>query len=199
MVDVVLHSSGEPPAAGLEAVLLANRGALLGFLRAHGAGDAAEDLLHELWFKITAAAPGPVAQPLAYLYRAANNLMLDRYRSARQAARRDEDWVDATGAASPGHSDAPASDRMLIAREHMRLADAALTGLGPRAAAIFRRHRIDGIAQRDIATEMSISLSTVESDLRRAYAAMIALRQRLDDPAESRLHGDGVVMPARET
>ena len=52
---------------GLEAVFLSNRDRLLGFLRAHGAGEAAEDLLQELWIKLSAAPSGPVAQPLSYL------------------------------------------------------------------------------------------------------------------------------------
>jgi RNA polymerase sigma factor (sigma-70 family) len=165
---------------GLEAIFLENRDRLRRFLVAHGAGDAAEDLLQELWLKVAAAPDGPVAQPLSYLYRAANNLMLDRYRSTQQAAKRDSDWTDAATTA-PGRSDEPSSERKLIAREQLRLAQDALAALGDRPATIFRRHRIDGIAQRDIAAELGISLSTVEADLRRAYAAMIALRKRFDD------------------
>ncbi|QXQ05870.1 RNA polymerase sigma factor [Sphingosinicellaceae bacterium] len=167
---------GTEPANGLEAVFLGSRAALLGFLRSHGAGDAAEDLLQELWIKIGKAPPGPVAQPLAYLYRAANNLMLDRYRSARQAAKRDHAWSDEVDVVAE-----PAAERALIAREQLQQARAVLDGVGERAAAVFRRHRLDGIPQRDLASEFGISLTTVESDLRRAYRAMIELRQRLDD------------------
>ena len=165
---------------GLEAVFLSNRDRLLAFLRAHGAGDAAEDIVQELWLKIAAAPTGPIAQPLSYLYRSANNLMLDRYRSHHQATRRDQDWTEAA-TTLPGRSDEPSSDRRLIAREQRRLAQAALDALGERAAAIFRRHRIDGVGQRDIAAEFGVSLSTVESDLRRAYRAMIELRSKIDE------------------
>lgn len=165
---------------GLEVVFLSNRDRLLAFLRAHGAGDAAEDLVQELWLKIAAAPSGPVAQPLSYLYRSANNLMLDRYRSTQQSTKRDQDWTEAA-TTIPGQSDDPSSERRLIAREQLRLAQAALDALGERASAIFRRHRIDGLGQRDIAAEFGVSLSTVESDLRRAYKAMIDLRSRLDE------------------
>ena len=122
--------------------------------------------------------------------------MLDRYRSARQTAQREQAWSDA-GTTVPGRSDAPGEDRALIAREEMGLVEQTLTALGPRAAAIFRMHRIDGVAQRDIAASMAVSLSTVESDLRRAYAALIDLRQRLDAPGP-RPAPVGSVMPARE-
>lgn len=165
---------------GLEAVFLSNRDRLLAFLRAHGAGDAAEDLLQELWIRVSAAPAGPIAQPLSYLYRAANNLMLDRYRSQQQATKRDQDWTEAA-TTIPGQSDEPSTERRLIAREQLRLAQATLDALGERPSAIFRRHRIDGVGQRDIAAEFGISLSTVESDLRRAYRAMIDLRSRFDE------------------
>lgn len=166
--------------AGLGAVFLANRDRLLRFLAAHGAGDAAEDLLQELWLKISASDTGPVSQPLSYLYRAANNLMLDRYRATRQAVQRDVAWTEAATTV-PGQSDQPAGERPLIAREHLRLAQDTLDALGARTATIFRRHRIDGVAQRDIAREMGVSLSTVEADLRKAYRAMIDLRRTFDE------------------
>jgi len=166
--------------SGLEAVFLANRERLLGFLAAHGAGDAAEDLLQELWLKVSTAKAGPIAQPLSYLYRAANNLMLDRYRSVRQAARRDADWTEAATTA-PGRSDEPSGERRLISREQLEIAQATLDALGERTATIFRRYRLDGIAQRDIASELGVSISTVESDLRRAYRAMTDLRRSFDE------------------
>jgi len=165
---------------GLEAVFLSNRDRLLAFLRSHGAGDAAEDILQELWLKIAAAPAGPIAQPMSYLYRAANNVMLDRYRSQQQSTKRDHDWTDAATTVA-GRSDEPSSERQLIAREQLGMAQEALNALGERPAAIFRRHRIDGVGQRDIAREFGVSLSTVESDLRRAYRAMIELRSRFDE------------------
>ena len=71
---------------GLQAIFLANQPTLLRFLTARGAGADAEDLLQELWLKISTAATGPVANPLSYLVRPAGNLMRDRHRAAPQAA-----------------------------------------------------------------------------------------------------------------
>ncbi|PZU09821.1 sigma-70 family RNA polymerase sigma factor [Sphingomonas sp.] len=167
--------------AGLEAVFLENRARLLRFLFAHGAGEAAEDLLQELWIKVSATPPGPIGAPLSYLFRAANNLMVDRHRSLRQASVRERDWNEAFGTTFPGKSDEPSGERTLIAREALGVAQAALDNIPGRAAAIFRRHRIDGIGQRDIAAEMNISISTVESDLRVAYGALLEARRRIDD------------------
>jgi RNA polymerase sigma-70 factor (ECF subfamily) len=166
---------------GLEAAFFANRDRLLRFLIARGAGEAAEDLLQEIWLKISARDSGPVASPLSYLFRTADTLMIDRFRSARQARRREREWSEANDGTVPGVSDAPSAERHLIGREQTRLVAATLDALGPRPAAIFRRHRVDGVPQRTIAEEFGVSLSTVESDLRRTYAALAALKEKIDE------------------
>lgn len=170
----------EMPGQGMDAVLLAHRAQLLRFLAAHGAGDAAEDLFQELWIRVTQRPTGPVANPLAYLYRAANNLMVDRYRAERQARQRDHAWSEARGGLDE-RAPEPVVEDILIAREELRHMDAALQALGERAARCFRRFRLDGVPQKQIAAELGVSLSTVEADLRRAYAALIAVRRQSDD------------------
>jgi RNA polymerase sigma-70 factor (ECF subfamily) len=169
-----LHSGG-----GLEAVFLAHRASLLRFLRARGAGDAAEDLLQDLWIRASTGASAPIAEPLAYLYRAANNLMLDRRRSELRGARRDLDWSDAT-TTEGGVAEAPTGERVLIAREELAAVEARLAALGDRTAAVFRRFRIDGVNQRQIAEEEGISLSAVEKHLQKAYRALIELKRGRD-------------------
>jgi RNA polymerase sigma factor (sigma-70 family) len=166
--------------SGLEAVFLANRTALLRFLRARGAGDAAEDLLQELWIRAAAAASGPIADPLAYLYRAANNLMLARHRSTLRGSRRDREWSDAAGTGDLAVSGAPSAERALIAREELEAAEAALRALGERTDHVFRRFRVEGASQRAIADELGISLSAVEKHLQKAYRALVELRRRRD-------------------
>ena len=73
---------------GLQKIFEDNREQLLRYLRAHGAGDAAEDLLQDLWLKVTGSAQGPIASPRSYLFRAATNLMIDLRRSESQQQRR---------------------------------------------------------------------------------------------------------------
>src|SRR3546814_1464511 len=50
-----------------------------------------------------------------------------------------------------------------------RFRSAAIAATGERPAQVFRRFRVDGVHQRDIAGEMGVSLSTVEADLRKVY------------------------------
>lgn len=167
-------------ASGLEAVFLENRTALLRFLRARGAGDRAEDVLQDMWVKLRARDVGPVADPLPYLYRVANNLMLDQYRSSTRREKREQDWVDGgTGQIVEQSMDAPADEQMISA-QRLGEAEAVLRDLGPRVETVFRRFRLDGVGQKQIAIDLGVSLTTVEKDLQKAYRALIALKQRFD-------------------
>lgn len=159
---------------GIEGVLLANRDRIVRFLMVRGAGDAAEDLFQDLWMRLTDRSTGPISDPLSYVMRAANNLMLDRYRSAQRSEIRDKAWGES--AALPK----PSVETLLISREQLLLVEQAIDATGERPAAIFRRFRIDGISQRDIAGEMGVSLSTVEADLRKVYAMLADLRRQFD-------------------
>jgi RNA polymerase sigma-70 factor (ECF subfamily) len=162
---------------GLQAILLANRATLLRFVTARGAAHEAEDVLQELWIKVGSAPAGPVANPLSYLFRAAENLMRDRHRARRQATLRDSAWSDTSSPALPGVSDVPSGERVMIARAELARIEAVLASLGSRARDVFRMHRIDGMAQRDIAAQLGVSLSTVESDMRKAYRAVLDARE----------------------
>lgn len=180
-----MHRDPNPPAGplihgGLEAVFLAHRPALLRFLRARGAGDAAEDLLQELWVRASSASAGPIADPAAYLYRSANNLLLDLRRSEQRTARRDDDWAEATGRKRDDAFGQANGERALISREQLQAAEAALAELGERTDVVFRRFRLDGVSQREIAEEQGISLSAVEKHLQKAYRALLQLRRQLD-------------------
>ena len=159
---------------GLHAVYLANRRALLRFLRARGAGESAEDVLQDLWLKLSTSSHGPIADPLAYLYRAANNLMISRHRSAARAQRREDNWRD------QANQSAASADRVVIARDEIDRAERRLRALGPRVLRVFVMFRIDGLPQREIAAQLNVSLSTVEKELQRAYRAIAALRDDAD-------------------
>lgn len=158
------------PPTGLEAVYLENRDRLVRFLVARGAGDAAEDLLHDLWIKVSTRPSGPIDNPLSYLFRAADTLMIDRHRARTQAQVRDHAWSEASvGEAASG-------ERVVAARQEVARVARVLVELGPRRETVFRRARIDGISQREIAAELGVSLSTVEADLRVACRALVALK-----------------------
>lgn len=169
-----MNSDGE--VSGLQRVILNERGRLLRFLAARGAGDEAEDMLHDLWQRVAAAPGAPIADSVSYLFRAAENLMRDRRRSTVSRARRQHDWHET----SAPENEAPQGERALIAREQLRRVEEALEALGPRVGQVFRRYRLDGIGQAAIAQELGVSLSSVEKDLQKAYRALAQLKANFD-------------------
>lgn len=171
----------DDPIEGLRAIFLANRETLRRFLLARGAGDDADDILQDMWLKISRARSGPIAAPMAYLYRAANTLMIDRFRSLRQSDIRDADWAETHSGPSLGASDTPSVERVIQGRQDAATVEQALAKLPERAVRIFRRSRIDGLTQREIAADLGVSVSTVESDLRNVYRALAELRERMDE------------------
>jgi RNA polymerase sigma factor (sigma-70 family) len=165
----------------LRAALLEHRAALLRYFVARRVPpDEAEDILQDLVVKLESHASGPVAEPRAYLYRMAENLLFDRARSEGRRRGREKAWVAAQAGATLEADDRPSPEQALIARERLALVSAALAALPERTLFAFRRYRIDGMPQRQIAGELGISLSAVEKHLQKAYRALIDLRRRFD-------------------
>jgi RNA polymerase sigma factor (sigma-70 family) len=161
--------SEQPSRGGLEAVYLERREALVRFLRVRGAGEQAEDLVQELWLKVSSAT-SPVTDPVSYLYRAANNLMISRHRSAERSERRDDEW------SSAGDRVDQSGEAAVAARQEIARAEQRLRSLGQRVLRTFVMFRIDGVPQKEIASHLGVSLSAVEKDLQRAYRAIADLR-----------------------
>lgn len=165
---------------GLVAVLIANRARIARFLRARLGDDSeAEDALHDLWIKLQTSQSGPVADPLAYLYRMAANAASDRRRSAVRRERRDSDWAG-TEEADEASAKLVGAERMLIVRDELAQVERALAGLPDRTSRIFRAFRVDGVSQQLIAAEHGISISAVEKHLQRAYRTILVVRKALD-------------------
>jgi RNA polymerase sigma factor (sigma-70 family) len=176
----VIIPDPEPTARGLKAAFLENRTALFRHLCARRVpADEAEDILQDLFLKLEAIKPGPVANPRAYLHRMAENLLHDRRRSAGWRTSREEAWV-VSQLGMDGEADGrPSAERELIAREELRLISAALAALPERTLQIFRLYRLDGLRQREVAAELGISISSVEKHLRMAYQAVVEAQESL--------------------
>lgn len=169
--------------AGLTALLQAERGALKRFIAARcGDPSDAEDLLQELWLKLAAAPTGPIANGRAYLFRMANNLVLDRARMRRRAMTRDRAWLDRDHVESTSidlrPDRAPTAEEELIEGEEAETIRRAIDALPPGARRALLLYRFEGHGQAEIAGIMGISRSGVEKHL---SLAMKHLRASLRD------------------
>ncbi|MFC4294181.1 RNA polymerase sigma factor [Novosphingobium tardum] len=192
----------EGATGGLKAVYLDHRPALARYLMARGLPrDDAEDVLQDLWIRLDGAAPGPVGEPRAYLYRMAHNLLLDRRRSSQRRQRREEAWSgEGTGIISET-DETPSSERVLLSRERLDRMNAALAALPERTRGIFAAFRIEGETQQSIADRLGISKSAVEKQIYRAYRVVTATRALLDaedeDGTQGANEGATLSQPAR--
>lgn len=129
--------------------------------------------------RIGATPTGPISDPLAYLYRMADNLLVDLRRAQSRRATREEAWM-ATHRGDDDLDAQPSAEDALIARERLALVRQTLLRLPERTLLIFRRFRLEGIGQKEIAAELEISVSAVEKHLQRAYRALLEAREKID-------------------
>lgn len=172
--------------AGLTGTLEARRGDLRRFLIARTGSEAdADDLLSELWIKANSVQPGPVSNPGSYLFKMANNLVLDRLRETSRRQRREGDWI-AEQRGSHALVEEPAdpassAEKMLIERDEQNRLTEAIDHLPARARRVLRMHKLEGLGHAEIAAQLGISKSAVEKHM---ALAMAHLRRILTTEAE---------------
>lgn len=173
----------QPEDSGLAALFAGQRAELVRFLAARcGDADEAQDLVQDLWLKARTLPAGPIGNGRAYLFRMANNLVLDRRRSRQRAMRRDHQWLDEAGGGLALPEDrpdpGPRADDELVRREEAEVLRRAIDALPPGAQRALRLHRFEGLPQGEVAERMGISRSGVEKHL---AVAMRHLRNALSD------------------
>jgi len=172
--------------AELTGILEARRGDLRRFLIARTGSEAdADDLLSELWIKANSAQPGPVSNPASYLFKMANNLVLDRLRETSRRQRREGDWI-AEQRGSPSLAEEPAdpassAEQLLIQRDEQNRLTEAIDQLPAGARRVLRMHKLEGLGHAEIAAQLGISKSAVEKHM---ALAMAHLRRILTTEAE---------------
>ena len=179
------HGLGKAPfmEGGLETVYHSCRAELLRFLVARtGSGPEAEDILQDMWLRIGEGRSGPVANGRAYLYRIAQNLVLDRLREARRRGAREQSWMEvASGVDLRGPDPAdPRADALaqMSEREEVARLASAIANLPAGARRAFQLHKLEGLSHDEVAQRLGISRSGVEKHM---AVAMKYLRRALSE------------------
>jgi RNA polymerase sigma factor (sigma-70 family) len=155
---------------------LARRGDLIRFFSARlRSMTAAEDLVQELYVKISQTSSGPTTNPEALLFTIANNLMLDRQRGERRGRVRDERWTQThlTVAGGQAVQEAPSAESALAAKTRLTRMLALVEDLPPRTREAFRLHKLEGLSHAQTAQRMGISTKTVEKQISAALHALV--------------------------
>ncbi|MCI4588853.1 RNA polymerase sigma factor [Sphingobium sp. BYY-5] len=169
--------------SGLESLYGVHRADLRRFLIARtGDTTEADDVLQELWLKARTVQPGPIDNGRAYLYRMAQNLVVDRLREKRRRMERDRRWNDqatdfaAAGIEAVDHSQTAEDE--ILAREEVATLASAIANLPDGARRAFELHKLDGLSHAEVAQRLGISKSGVEKHM---AVAMKYLRRALQN------------------
>ena len=132
-----------------------------------GATAAAEDLVQDIYLRITTLKDGAIGNPMGLLYQIGSNLMLDRLRAGSRGMVRETAWRDLSGHVVGGQdvADEPAADEAIVSREALARAMAAIDALPPRMRQAFRLRRVEGHSQAETARIMGVTVKAVEKHM----------------------------------
>jgi len=138
--------------------------------------EAAEDLVQDMYVKVSGAADADVSNPVAFLYRMGSNLMLDRIKHARRSMARDGGWQGVNTVQLGGETlaEEPGADDALAARQRLGQVVAALDNLSPTCRRAFRLHKLEGLSHAETAAAMGISKSAIEKHISTALRHLLA-------------------------
>lgn len=156
---------------------LALRPALRRFLVARlGDQQLAEDILQDMYLKLDRAAlKAPVSNSSAFLYRVANNLVLDHRKAAARRRVRDHNWSDSqlVMVGADPVQDMPDTDAALDARRRLDRLAVGIQELPLKCRTIFTACKIQGMTHREAAEHHGISVGTVEKHISRALKHLL--------------------------
>lgn len=143
-----------------------------------GDPERAADIVQDTYFRLAGvqAAGERVANPRAYVFRVAHNLAIDEGRKLTRAIRRDASEDEAAVLRDPE----PLADAALLAKERLRLLDAALQELPSNARQALLLNRVEGLTQAEIARRLGVSESMVIKYVAQALKHCRAWRRRID-------------------
>jgi RNA polymerase sigma factor (sigma-70 family) len=126
--------------------------------------EAAEDLVQDIFVKITSMPAEGIENPAGFLFRLGTNLMLDQIKQRGRAGRRDAEWRDANTTASGREeiSESSPADVVVDARQRLAAIIEVVRDLPAPVQEAFRLHKLEGLTHAETAKAMNLSRSSVE-------------------------------------
>ncbi|RZT39135.1 RNA polymerase sigma-70 factor (ECF subfamily) [Cupriavidus agavae] len=143
-----------------------NRRALVGAAaRIVGSRDLAEDVVQDAFLRLRDLTDdGAIRCRLSYLYQVVRNLAIDTYR--RQSL--EQKWMTGEDEGVNAASPTTAPDLIMIGRQALCALALALAELPERTQQAFEMCRVQGMAQKDIASQLGVSPTLVNFMVRDA-------------------------------
>lgn len=143
---------------------------LLRFCRVRVCNEAdAEDIVQSAFLSARRAYPDKGIEELRpLLFTLVRNLSVNHLKLHWNKLRHGEDISEAGAALACPQS--PTPEKQLMDSQDIGILEAALAGMSPRRREALRLHRFDGLTYDEIAKRLSVSATTVKSDVAEAVA-----------------------------
>lgn len=167
------NDGGHASEAVVEAIYVANRPQLVGFLRQRAQPQDIGDLVHDCFLRIVASKNDVVSgieKPGSYLVRVARNLFADRARVAKRGYQAKHHLYEDGEVAGPDPHSA------LEARDLLRRIEERLRRLNPKTRDIFLMHKFEGMSYAEIAAKTGMSEKGVEKQIAKAMTAILRVQ-----------------------
>lgn len=153
--------------------LQALRDPLIGYFRRRVPDqDDVQDLVQEVFLRLSARGAGQGIDNLrGYVFQVAASVLVDRAR--RRVVRRQDAHVELDLERAAAANLGP--DRIVAGRQALKAATAVLDRMPERTRTIFVLRRLEGMAYRDIAARLGVSISAVEKHMLRATEKLARL------------------------
>ncbi len=96
----------DPATQTLMVLLSEKRAQLVRFFAVRtSSSEEAEDVVQDMFLKLAGRQPGPVENPISYIFKLGTNIMLDRFRAKRRSAVRDDAYYQTRRTVPAGSED----------------------------------------------------------------------------------------------
>jgi len=145
---------------------------LIGFLRRNcRETDDIVDLRQDVYVRVyEAAEAGLPANPKAFVFAVARNLLIDRARHKQVAAI----VALAPSGELPDHVDELCPERYAMGRQEIEFLEQAFSDLPPKCREVVQLRKIAGLSQRDVAVQLGITEGTVEKQIAKGIRFLAA-------------------------
>lgn len=148
--------------SSIEAIFEEHRESLASFIgKRIGSTANTDDIMQDLYIKLQSLDCSSIRHPKAYLFRMANNLVIDEQRKQSRYVPEDE-------APPPDAEQGP--EQIIQHRQRLAVIEDALQELPEKTRDVFYLQRLGDIDKNQVATQLDISVNMVEKHLRKALA-----------------------------
>lgn len=152
--------------------ILPHEARLRAWLRAAFATVDIDDVVQESYCRIAALERvDHIDDPRQYLFRTARNVVLEQIRRSKVVRIETVSGLAELEKVMP--DDVISPERVLAGRRMLERVEQLISALPERGRRVFRLRKIDGLSQREIATQLGISETIVENELTRGLRRII--------------------------